>query len=137
MPEVKAANTCEIATYKYPFCKTMADYCDQRPGSACIDKEQQVSSGYTGLFHQMGRCQTNPRSDSHKNHSRTDQAVLHIQHPRNRPLRPGSELRKQHCTEHIGCLWGTKKPHNTLSLTKRWNGQEIQPLTAPAVAGVC
>ena len=62
------------------------------------------------------------RPDSHKNYSKTGQAVPHIWHPRNRPLRPGSELRKLHCSEHIGCLWGTKKPHNTLSHTRRWNG---------------
>ena len=32
------------------------------------------------------------RPDSHKNHSRTGQAVLYIWHPRYHPLRPGSEL---------------------------------------------
>ena len=126
MPEVKAANASEVATHKYPYWKTMADDCDQHPVSAYINQEHKVSSGYTGLFHQMGRCQTTPRPDSHKNHSRTGQAVLHIRHPRNRPLRPGLELRKQHCPECIGCLWDTKKPHNTLSPTRRWNGREIQ-----------
>ena len=65
MPEVKAANASEVATHKYPYWKTMADDCDQHLESACINQEQQVSSGYTGLFHQMGRCQTTPRLDSH------------------------------------------------------------------------
>ena len=43
--------------------------------------EQQVSSGYAELLHQMGRCQTTPRPDSHKNHSRTCPAVLCIRVP--------------------------------------------------------
>ena len=34
-------------------------------------------------FNQMGRCQTTPRPDSHKNHSRTCPAVLYIRCPRN------------------------------------------------------
>ena len=96
----------------------MADDCDRHPGSACVHQEQQVSSGHTGLFYQMGRCQTTPRPNSHKsNHSRTGQAVLHIRHPRNRPLRPGSKLLKQHRPELIGCIWSTEKPYHTQSPT--------------------
>ena len=114
MPEVQAANAGEVTTHKHPYWTTMADDCNRHPGSACVHQEQQVSSGHTGLLYQMGRCQTVPRPDSHKNHSRT---VLHIRHPRNRPLRPGSKLRKQHRPEHIGCIWGTEKPYHTLSPT--------------------
>ena len=114
MPEVQAANAGEVTTHKHPYWTTMADDCNRHPGSACVHQEQQVSSGHTGLLYYMGRCQTAPRPDSHKNHSRT---VLHIRHPRNRTFRPGSKLRKQHRPEYIGCIWGTEKPYHTLSPT--------------------
>ena len=117
-----------------PIGRPLADDCDRHHGSACVHQEQQVSSGHTGLFYQLGRCQIAPRPDSHKNHSRTGQAVLHIRHTRNRPLRPGSKLWKQHRPEHIGCIWSTEKPYHTLTLTGWWNGREVQPLTAPAVS---
>ena len=83
----------------------------------------------------MGRCQTALRPDSHKsNHSRTGQAVLHIRHPRNRPLRPGSKLQKQHRPEHIGCIWSTEKPYHTLyhpqgdGMVERFNRSLLQLL---------
>ena len=83
----------------------------------------------------MGRCQTALRPDSHKsNHSITGQAVLHIRHPRNRPLRPGSKLQKQHRPEHIGCIWSTEKPYHTLyhpqgdGMVERFNRSLLQLL---------
>ena len=49
----------------------------------------------------------------YKNHSRTGKAVLHIRHPRNRPLRSGSKLRKQHRPEHTLDAFGVQKSHTT------------------------
>ena len=133
MPEVQAANASEVTIHKHPYWTTMADDCDRHPGSSFVHQEQQVSFSHTGLFYQMGRCQIAPRPDSHKNHGRTGQAVLHIRHPRNRPLRPGSKLRKQHRPAHIGCIWG-KKSHTSLyhpqcdGMIERFNRSLLQLL---------
>ena len=113
MPEVQAANAGEeVTTHKHPYWTTMADDCNRHPGSACVHQKQQVSSGHTGLLYYMGRCQTAPRPDQGRNfESSIVQSTLDA--------------------------FGVQKSHTTPYHPQGWNGREVQPLTAPAVANIC